>query len=251
VAHYEALAPQGAPVADRGRRGAVEQALAVRERNVRAGALTDPPPWLRRHVAATVAAGERPDLAELATVYGDVAVYRERWAVHEAPALGAPEPGTIRLWRVEPTEIGATAGRLPQRNVGQPDGKVTFGGRWFTSEPADIEAYADVIVADGGAPSTYYVDVATTEAPRYAVAANARVRPSSLSPKTDYLLPPELAASTRASVDKDPATLADLLGQLPPPGDPRLPEWQRIAGALDAALDPEGLGLGAGGLGAQ
>lgn len=253
VEHYKTLAAQGAPVSDGGRRGAVEQALAVRERNLRAGALTDPPPWLRRHVAATVAADERPDLAELATVYGDIAVYRERWAVLEPPALAAPEPGTIRLWHVEPAEIGATGGRLPERNAGQPDGKVTesLRGRRFTSEPADLEAFANEIIADGGAPRTYYVDVATTEAPRYAMAANGHVRPSSASPKTDYLLPPELAASKRAVVAEAPVILADLLGQLPPPGDPRLPEWQRIAGALDAALDPEGLGLRAGGLGAQ
>jgi hypothetical protein len=251
VAHYEALAAQSAPVADSGRRGAVEQALAVRERNLRAGTLTDPPPWLRRHLAATVAAGERPDLAELAAVYGDVAVYRERWEVLEAPALAVPEPGTIRLWRVEPAEMGATAGRLPQRNAGQPDGKAMLRGKWFTSEPADLGAYTAAIIADGGAPCAYYIDVATTDAPRYAVAADGRVQPSSLSPKTDYLLPAELAASRRAIVGEAPATLADLLGQLPPPGDPRLPAWQRITGALDAALDPDGVGLGAGGLGAQ
>jgi hypothetical protein len=128
---------------------------------------------------------------------------------------------------------------------------VTFGGRWFTSEPADIEAYANEIVADGGQPRTYYVDVATTDAPRYAVEANGPARPSSRSPSTDYVLSPELAASKRAIVGERTATLADLLGQPPSPGDPRLPEWQRIAGALDAALDPEGLGLGAGGLGAH
>jgi hypothetical protein len=83
------------------------------------------------------------------------------------------------------------------------------------------------------------------------VKANPRARPLSRSPKSDYVLPPELAASKRAILAERSATLADLLGPLPAPGDPRLPEWQRIAGALDAALDPEGLGLGVDGLGAQ
>ena len=75
-------------MADVARWDAVERALAVRERNLRARTLTDPPPWFRRHGGP----GERPDLAELATVYGDVAVYRERWPVLEAPSWRPPSP---------------------------------------------------------------------------------------------------------------------------------------------------------------
>lgn len=135
LAHYERRPDPRQPLVDSGRRSIVEQALAARERNLRASVLIEPPGWLRRHVSALVAAGEHPEVAELARAYGDVAIYRERWGL---------------------TEGGAGRGDL-----------------------------------------------------------------------------------------------FDLLAKPPRPGDERAPDWQRAAGALDSALNPDGVGLGSGGLGGQ